>query len=78
MIISGGEGDSVGTSVEVYVPSTGQHCNLTNMPDRRFAHTMEAKTVCGGGYPVNAVLTSCLSLSADGTWKRTTELLEER
>ena len=48
------------------------------MPDRRFAHTMEAKTVCGGGYPVNAVLTSCLSLSADGTWKRTTELLEER
>jgi len=59
--------------VEVYVPSTGQHCQLPDLPDRRREHTMEKMTVCGGSYTE----TSCLTLTGDG-WENTTTLLEER
>ena len=77
MIISGGGtylSDSVGKSVEVYVPSTGQHCQLPDLPDWRHQHTMEKMMVCAG----EDTATSCLTLTAGGTWERTTTLLEER
>merc|ERR1712066_235474 len=78
LIISGGlPRDSVGNSVEVYIPSTGQHCQLPDLPgDPRYWHTMEEMTVCGGYYYTNAY-TSCLTL-IDGTWQTTTTLLEDR
>ena len=72
MLISGG--DTAGQSVEVYAPSTGQQCQLSNLPDVRSGHTMEAKTMCGGEY----TRTSCISLTSAGTWDKTTDLLEER
>merc|ERR1719300_318920 len=52
LIISGGwPYDNAGDSVEVYIPSTGQHCQLPDLPgDPRWYHTMEEMTVCGGGY----------------------------
>ena len=68
---------SVGKSVEVYVPSTGQHCQLPDLPDWRRFHSMEERTVCGGQHNSDTK-TSCLSLTAEGTWERTTTLLEER
>ena len=65
---------SVGNSVEVYIPSTGQHCQLPDLPgDPRYFHTMEEMTVCGGYYGTR----TCLTL-IDGTWQTTTTLLEER
>jgi len=74
LIISGGyPRDSASQSVEVYVPSTGQHCQLPDLPDRRYWHTMEKMTVCGGG----DTLTSCLTLT-DAGWEVTTTLLEWR
>ena len=79
LIISGGYGnphDSVGQSVEVYVPSTTQQCQLADLPDVRGLHSMEAKTVCGG-YEASS-RTSCLTLTSPGTWERTTTLLEKR
>ena len=73
LIISGGGfSESVGKSVEVFVPSTGQHCKLPDMPGRRYKHTMDAKTVCGG------VDTFCLSLTDVGTWERTCTLLTKK
>ena len=76
LIISGGSpADSVGQSVEVYVPTTGQHCQLPDLPDRRDAHTMEKMTVCGGYY--SDTRTSCLTLTGEG-WETTTTLLENR
>ena len=79
MIISGGwPSSSVGQSAEVYVPSTGQHCQLPDLPDRRYGHSMEKMTVCGGGDNYNiTTLTSCLTLT-DAGWEVTTTLLEER
>ena len=76
MIISGGGtylSDSVGKSVEVYVPSTGQHCRLPDMPDWRRDHSMEGMVVCGGQYTE----TCCLTLN-DANWERSTVMLEER
>ena len=71
---------NVGKSVEVFLPSSsdGQHCELPDLPARRWSHSMEAKTVCGGGEYNSDSLASCISLTDDGTWQRTTTLLEKR
>ena len=74
LIISGGSLSS--QSVEVYIPSTGQHCELPDMPDGRHYHSMEGMEVCGGDD--TDTQTSCLSLTDEGTWERTTTLLERR
>ena len=77
LVISGGEpSDSVGQSVEVYVPSTGQHCQLPDLPARRYYHSMEKMVLCGGGSSYDT-RTSCLTLT-DAGWEVTTTLLEER
>ena len=74
MIISGGE--NVGNSVEVFVPSTGQHCQLPHIPgDYRFGHTMQGRTLCGG-YSASTE-TSCLTLT-DYNWETSTTLIERR
>ena len=74
LIISGGyPPDSAGQSVEVYVPSTGQHCQLADLPAGRSLHSMEKMVVCGG-YDTR---TSCLTLT-DAGWEVTTTLLEKR
>jgi len=74
LIISGGF-NSI-QSVEVYIPSTGQHCELPDMPDGRHYHSMEGMEVCGGDD--TDTQTSCLSLTDEGTWETTTTLLERR
>ena len=78
LIISGGYlyNDGSIQSVEVYIPSTGQHCELPDMPDGRHYHSMEGMEVCGGDD--TDTQTSCLSLTDEGTWERTTTLLEKR
>ena len=74
LIISGGRpSDSAGQSVELYVPSNGQHCQLPDLPERRYGHSMEGKMICGGW----DTQTSCLTLTSAG-WETTTDLLEER
>ena len=78
LVISGGApSDSAAQSVEVYVPSTGQHCLLPDLPDRRDGHTMEKMTVCGGGGYNSDTETSCITLTGEG-WENTTTLLEQR
>ena len=80
LIISGGitsHSDGVGKSVEAYVPSTGRHCNLTDLPDARQGHTMDGRTLCGGGDDEDTAK-SCLTLTDAGTWERTTTLLKYR
>ena len=75
LIITGSYSNSAGQTAEVYVPSTGQHCQLPDLPDKRYLHSSEKTTVCGGGGGDSQ--TSCLTLTDDG-WERTTTLLEER
>ena len=77
LIISGGEPqDGAGNSVEVFVPSTGQHCRLPDLPgDPIFGHTMEEMTVCGG---FSLTTMECCLTLVDGTWQTTTTLLERR
>ena len=77
LIISGGSSSSSYKSVEVFVPSTGQHCTLPDLPAKRFYHTMEEMVVCGGGDNDSGTRTSCLSLTDDG-WETTTTLLKSR
>ena len=60
-------------SVELYIPSTGQHCQLPDLPDSRVDHSMEKKMICGGTH----TRTSCLTLTSAG-WETTTDLLEQR
>ena len=58
--------------VEVYVPSTGQHCQLPDLPYIVQAHIQEGLMACGGFASF-----FCLTL-IDGTWEKTTYLLESR
>ena len=73
MISGGYPSDSAGHTAEVYVASTGQHCQLPDLPDVRYFHSQDVNTVCGG-YQTD---TSCLTLTEDG-WENTTTLLERR
>ena len=74
LIISGGS--TSGNSAEIYVPSTGQHCQLPDLPgSRRYHQTMEKLSVCGGTKSLTRK--SCLTLR-NGTWETTTTLLEDR
>ena len=75
LIISGG--DDKDKSVEVFLPSSGQHCTLPDLPAKRYRHTMEEMVVCGGGDSGTSTRTSCLTLTDDG-WETTTTLLERR
>ena len=75
LIISGG--DHSYKSVEVFVPSTGQHCTLPDLPAKRYGHTMEEMMVCGGGAIDSGTRRSCLKLTDNGL-ETTTTLLEER
>ena len=79
LIITGGYG-SDGLTAEVFVPSTGQHCQLPGVVART-GHTMEQLTVCGGynvnilsNIPSNITMTSCFTL-INGAWENTTTLL---
>jgi len=76
IISGGGPSSSVGQSVEVYVPSTGQHCQLPDLPAWRYHHSMEKMTLCGG-VPGSRTQTPCLTLTDVG-WEVTTTLLERR
>merc|ERR1712183_515417 len=70
---------SAAQSVEVYVPSTGQHCQLPDLPEERWDQTMEKMELCGGwSYNSDDTKTSCLTLTDEGAWENTTTLLEER
>ena len=69
LIISGGISSSAVSLVEVFVPSTGQHCTLPDLPAGRYIHTMEEMVVCGGGQ-YSGTRTSCLTLTDDG-WETT-------
>ena len=76
LVISGGyldlrPSDSTTKSVELYQPSTGKHCQLPDLPDRRDGHSMEEMMICGGDP------TSCLTLTS-ASWETTTDLLERR
>ena len=78
LLVSGGSPYLLaGRSVEVFLPSTGQHCLLPNMTgDPRYYHTMQDLTVCGGSaYTDTNKL--CLSLTGGG-WVNTSYLLEYR
>ena len=74
--MTGGLSNSSGVSAEVFVPSTGQHCQLADMAGhQRDSHVMREMTVCGGGDTETS--RSCTTLK-DGDWEVTAELLESR
>ena len=78
LLISGGYdgpySDDRLTDVEVWSPSTGQHCTVSSLPTSRGHHTQEGGTLCGGF----RTRTSCLTLTAWGSWERTATLLVQR
>ena len=74
MIAGGFPSDSIGNSVELYIPSTGVQCQLTDLPGPpRYHFSSEGLSLCGGW----DTRTSCITLT-DGTWQATTTLLENR
>ena len=77
LIISGGGPTSSYKSVEVFLPSTGQHCTLPDLPAGRFYCTMDGMVLCGGGDNDSGTRTSCTTLT-DAGWETTTTLLESR
>ena len=76
-MISGGFGRT-GTKVEVEVisPSGNVSCSVPDMPQRRWGHTMNNNTVCGGDGGTDT-LTSCYQLTSGG-WTRSHTLIHSR
>ena len=66
-----------GKSVEVFVPSTGQQCELPDLPEPRYGHIQYKQTLCGGDDRDN-ISKSCISLDSGGKWVETTTLREDR
>ena len=81
LIISGGyskRGRPILTNtVEMFVPSTGQHCTLPdlNRQQTRYSHTMEEMVVCGGEEETSI---ECLTLTRTGWRTKARPLLERR
>ena len=74
IMISGGGNTGSGNNAEMFIPSTGEHCHLPDIPGPpRDAHSASGSTICGGYYNKY----SCISL-VDGVWKNTTTLQEPR
>ena len=75
--------ESAGKTVEVFVPSTGQHCTLPDLSMGRHDQTMEKMVLCGGvgsgrsGSDSTSCLICCLTLT-DAGWETTTTLPESR
>ena len=70
-IISGGAPAlTVGSSVELFLPFSGRHCQLPALPEARVAHSMVDSTLCGGYDQWR----SCVSLE-EGQWLNTTSSL---
>ena len=61
------------TSVEVYSPGTNYHCVLPSLPDKRYGHTMDGLTLCGGVL----TRTTCISFTS-GKWVTSHALAEWR
>ena len=63
--------------VEVFVPSTGHHCWLPDLPTRmnHLDHTMEELTVCGGWEPPTS--SHCWTFQ-QGVWNMTSTLKHPR
>ena len=80
ILMSGGldnAGNTCNTSVEVFVPSTGQSCTLPSLPDPgRYGHTMDGLLICGSSFDPTAAQ-NCLSFFS-GRWLISHTLLEER
>ena len=77
ILMSGGYDNAGRTSVEVFVPSTGQSCSLPSLPDRgRYGHTMDSLLICGSGHEATAAR-NCLSFSS-GQWVTSHTLVEKR
>ena len=74
--MSGGGGDGRAyTSVEVFVPETGQSCSFPSLPYNLVEHTMNGLLICGGGDIVFSK--NCLSFSS-GNWTPSYTLVKER
>ena len=71
ILISGGQYSY--TSVEVFIPTTGQSCELPSLPHQMYDHTMHDKTICGGYYTP----TTCITFSS-GQWVTTHILVDNR
>lgn len=75
--MSGGYEFDGRTSVEVFVPSTGQSCTFPSLPDHgRSGHIMDGLLICGSSRDKTAA-TTCLSFIS-GFWFTSHTLLEER
>lgn len=73
ILVSGGWGAQ--TSVEIFIPETGESCGLPDLPDNRNGHTMDIVydsgkdkiLVCGGG--AGKSQTSCISIDgSSNSW----------
>ena len=74
--MSGGMSNSSGLSAEVYLPSSGERCELPRLTGQpRDSHGMVGLTVCGGYHQETS--SSCLSLEGR-VWDLRAELLQPR
>ena len=69
LIITGTGHSAAGFTAEVFVPSTGEQCELPRIPMQVWKHTMDKLTMCGG----ERTYKHCYTLQ-DGAWVKTLTL----
>jgi len=76
ILISGGDAPNY-LSVELFQPSSGFSCQLPDLPDPTYEHTMDSLTVCGGGTDNSTTPTTCTTLTG-GVWVPSYNLVQQR
>ena len=72
-MVSGGQ-NGRSSMVEVLSPTGNVSCRVPQLPDKRYFHTMDNNTICGGGGG-SVTWTSCMKITPSG-WVQTHSLTQ--
>ena len=83
LIVAGGQGYGTEPQLytgEVFIPSSGKSCSISDLPDHRISHTMDGEYLCGSLWvQEDDVQKNCMRFSPEeNQWTYSHTLTEKR